>query len=761
MAPDSLASFSQQISGWTHELLEHGRFPFRKVSIAPTVATPAGEVKPDLVLWINQPSCMAGGVIFMPLKEEKSLFAGYAAAASSLGLQYFTVWGSRSISIHFAHPPYDQNVRLEIEETASPYDFRNSLRILLEELKPLAVTGAIPPQELSSWHLVNLCLMAVTEAQASILESMRRHRDELSSLDPERLSREHSWHTLFKLLLLITFDLLPETVHAERLEKALAIATESLPATLKECCHLPPQHTLPEAASIAFHHLFRRLTQIGWRDNHLRMQDALAKLLESSAVAAGSLLPEPESKNPLLCNPEHLDFPDSCSLLSNPGRLPGLLLERELHQLDPPLFSCTSPFQLPLGQEPLFGGIYGTLAGTSFHTGENLEDLLVHIRTTWPNRRFQLPRQPAPWALEWLHLFGMCAPEAEINLDTPHDWPRNPDSRFLTKIIAESFPSGEVILHPEGLLLKLRKTVADEYLVFTLPEGRQRKVEVRWLASSPDTAFAMALNLPDEMWGLLQREELAYRDISLLSAKMHPGLIRFLDSVWGHVMTMSCGVKMPKTLNLENVMQLADKLPLPPFALLEQLSTDEYLQATPEQLENDIEEWLGTETPRITSHPPNYDSAARRIRQGERKRLLDNVFVDGVPVFPGHYLYDYYQPETKTYILTGPLTFQRRFFNQVELSDHAGADVIVDNDLTAHALLLLSHGARGSAELPVSEEILSDIMQRYLNDLAALKESLIEQCNQICETAEKARRLARKLWREKNLPPWEFLERNF
>ena len=106
MLPDPLEIFSRQIAAWAEDLLEHGRYPFRKISVAPRVMTPAGEIRPDLVLWINRPSCMAGGVLFLPRGDAQEHYPAYAQAAQSLGLTCFAAWDTHAIEIRSTSPNY-------------------------------------------------------------------------------------------------------------------------------------------------------------------------------------------------------------------------------------------------------------------------------------------------------------------------------------------------------------------------------------------------------------------------------------------------------------------------------------------------------------------------------------------------------------------------------------------------------------------------------------------------------------------------------
>jgi len=769
MQPDPLERFTRQIASWTDELLTHGRYPFRKVAIAPRIVTPSGDSYPDMVLWINRASCMAGGVVFLSRDEGQASFPHYGETAETLGLQNFALWSSRAIEIRTSSPPYATHVRLPLGDNPSPDEFRSILMALLERLKPLAITGAVEPRALSAWHLANLCLLTLESARPGILDAVRRHREEDVLVPPEYRAENLAWHTLFHLLALSRFDLLPESVHAERLEKGMEIATAELPSPLLESCQCLDPAPLTEASAVAFHLLFRRLTQLGWHRDRARMAQTLRILLAESGrqLGAAERVGAPSENPAAWINPSVADLPALDTLISVPGRLPGLILSRELEGLPPVRSVAPSPFRLSLSSEGPIPGLSGRLLLHSFDEGLSNDELLVRLRLSWPNRRFRPPRNTPRWLLGLLHLLGLCAENGRIDIETPPDWPRSAPGHFLLEAINDSATLVHVELGHEVVRLVLSKALDDDLapLTIRLP-AEERTVDGAWLQGLPPSALGLALYLPPEGWKLLEQGDLAYYPLENTSRQERKGLRRFLESSWGTLLLDATGFTVARIERSVEMPGDEIPIPLPPRALLDQLGADELdaLQAEARQrhVDRELAQWFSTHAPESTTRRVRI-APSRRISGTAKQDILAATFRDGLPRFPDHYLFDHYRPDLEHFDLPGPLFFQRRFFNQIELAsrEKAGTTVTVDSDLIAHALLLCSHSGLEQVDLPRDPAVMADILNRYRDDLRALKERLIDGCNRLFEEAGQARSLAKKLWIQQGLPPWESIDVDF
>lgn len=117
---------------------------------------------------------MAGGVLLFPDGAENDQIETGLACSAALGLQHFVTWSSQEITFWntFGGTPSSQRT-LPLGRRASTSEFRQALTAIIRELKLLSVTGAIPPAQLSSHYLANLCLGAL-RAGAPFLEETHR-----------------------------------------------------------------------------------------------------------------------------------------------------------------------------------------------------------------------------------------------------------------------------------------------------------------------------------------------------------------------------------------------------------------------------------------------------------------------------------------------------------------------------------------------------------------------------------------------------------
>ena len=66
MDPSLLQQFRQQLASWIGNRLESQRLPFQRLELCPRTLTDQGHLVPDLVLWINRDSQLAGSMILLP-----------------------------------------------------------------------------------------------------------------------------------------------------------------------------------------------------------------------------------------------------------------------------------------------------------------------------------------------------------------------------------------------------------------------------------------------------------------------------------------------------------------------------------------------------------------------------------------------------------------------------------------------------------------------------------------------------------------------
>jgi hypothetical protein len=144
----------------------------------------------------------------------------------------------------------------------------------------------------------------------------------------------------------------------------------------------------------------------------------------------------------------------------------------------------------------------------------------------------------------------------------------------------------------------------------------------------------------------------------------------------------------------------------------------------------------------------------RRSGKADIEQIITAVFVDGVPLFPEHYLMNSYRPELQHYELCGPLQIAEEFFDRISLSaPETDRRLEVSGRLTAEALILVSHSGRTEVELPTDEQLLQSVLARYRVDLKHLWDNLVKECRRIEPHRQAAIRLAHKIWRQQGLPP--------
>ncbi len=147
----------------------------------------------------------------------------------------------------------------------------------------------------------------------------------------------------------------------------------------------------------------------------------------------------------------------------------------------------------------------------------------------------------------------------------------------------------------------------------------------------------------------------------------------------------------------------------------------------------------------------------RQAKADSLRQIAANVFIDGVPRFPEHYLYDHYRPDLQDYCFQGVLSPVEEFFGRVTLQDERGARLQADTADAARALVLASHTGRSSVSLPTDPQLLAQILNRYLSDVHRLRDNLLQQTRLFFADPREAMRMAEKIWQESSLPPWKLL----
>lgn len=771
--------FCQQLATWAETAIEKGRYPFRKVEKFPALLTEIGELRPPLVFWINRDSFMAGGLLLLPPKEAEESVEFGRQCARALGLRHFVTWAAREIV--FWEDSGNSVTRwktLPSQNSGNPAtaDFYSALTDVMAELKVLAVLGAVSPQQLSPYCLANLCRSALETIQPSIDESYRLARSDrsLQTKQPTaKLARIKGALSLLRLLTLCFHERLPNTIQSDGLERAMLFALDTLPTALR----VPLQMTedeipLPAESSICLHHLLRRLNQLQCSRDRQRAARIIDVLRAYLAVQLGGL-PLPFITDPVrgLALRINADQPvlmaTPAAEVANPALLALFALWRELQSSPPPL-QAADPFSL--SPTPPLAAINGSLIDESIPDEAERRILAAHLRLSWPTRRLALPSRAPRWSWAFVHLLGLMESGAEMAIRVPADWLTAAYGERICQLLAE-----ECVLHflcrDDAGRLQLRLTrQQDSTAVSSLlgPEGL-RQVPWQQLAAGPRSFYRLALELPEQLFRLLQEQALRFPDAAGWPEKFERSIFLFTRSPLGSWLwaMVSDGQSLPAPSVLRTEI-CRFGLPLPAdsiLAELEQLPGEETERLTLSVFDSELVRLLGIkhaiELPAMRKIRPRHSgepTVKKPMRQELAEQIIARACVDGLPRFPEQYLYDYYRPVLNEYSFTGPLRYGDEFFGHVQLLDQANLTLEVEGQDTARALLLASYGNPSGVALPADQELAGTILARYLMDLRGLRRELIRQCHLQMAEPRAADAMVEQIWQSLGLPPWLFVQ---
>ncbi|MFO7984006.1 MAG: hypothetical protein R6V08_11175 [Desulfuromonadales bacterium] len=782
MTPETLTLFARQLADWARQIIDNGRSPFRKVEQSPVVHTDHGQVRPSLVFWINRQSLMAGGILMLPENRPDENLEEAAACARALGLSHFVSWAPSEIvfwqTSEGETPQRCKTVRQGGPEEMDIEGFRDELASVMDELKLLSLTGNIPPRELSHHYLANLCFGYLDASREKLAETHRIARSEgqLGSpvYEPEYWARRRGALSLFQLLALSYNDLLPDNVRPERLEKAMKLHLPELPAGLATPTdgNNHEDIPLPEDVAVLLHHLFRRIAQVGWRHDSHRALETVRLLMHHLAPCLGmhflvdELPAEPPEGPVVMVNVagdqmagEEIHFVGSASALA------GAALERNILQLPPFATVAETPLEAAIPSEKaslLLGSLDIGREPAPRPLRRKREDSL---RRSWPTRRFTLAPRTPEWYYSLLHLLGLAAPKGSITLELDPAWLDRGFSASLFELLDDQFVLAGVKTIPSGRhrVSMFRKPAPATAIEVVGPHGT-RDVSALPSGISTRSMILLALQLPENVYKLIARNQLRlpsereWDDIPpdglrvFASSSLGQGLWQLLDGRRRHAGDEILAEKWRQS-----------GCPLPPIEVLSNLQRTSGGEQDQKETDGELAFWLGTDI-------AGSDFAATTSLRVRRKRseaspdrnslseeISRQVFVDGIPRFPEHYLFDYYRPELVDFHIRGPLAVTSSFFSCVELSGPAGQQFEVEGDETAHALVLSSHRSPGTVSLPVDRKMTGEILQRYRTDLKHLRQQLVRETHSRIGDSKSAKAVVEDIWENQGLPPWNLI----
>ncbi|MCP3177083.1 hypothetical protein MJO47_08195 [Desulfuromonas sp. KJ2020] len=784
MDPHTARLFAEQLARWTESHIHLGRSPLKKVEVFSSLLTSAGELSPPLIFWINRDSFMAAGVVLFPSGHTHDANDSGIHCAEALGLRHFISWAPKEVVIWEVQSGGCQKrktLTLSGHGDEGEEAFRETLLLLLEEVKMLSVTGAIAPADLSPFYLVNLCLGAITSAFPFIAEQYLVTREAIRlGADPAALTTL-AYHkatlTLLRLLALISYDRLPPSVQPEGLDRATIYAMETLPDILQQA--MKPQSTeqpLPLEAATRFHHFFRRMLQLPQRKNHDFLTRVLQPLLAKDAPQLGGF-PLPSENKPssdtacLFIHPDGINKStdeEVMEVASQPILAYTALLRNFLH-IPPAIAQGTSVLRfLPPGAP---NKVIGTLKDNRLPSMMERQELATLLRGSWPNRRLPLLAGTPLWGWEFIHLLGLAGDGASLELRIPDAWIYQDFGAPLFDLIKEYFVLTCIRAEGDnGLTISLQKTVDEDAQTTFELDKETRSINWSLLRSGHRSLLALGLRLPAYLFKWLETGTLQFVEPTHWPAEKEREIYLFAQSTLGQFLwsVIAGQTKLPSQKNLRQAI-LDQGLPLPGAEILQSLAPipwregEKIPRAT---IDSELALWMDNQSGQNLPKPLKRPARTRSSRRAKTTLPLtdlvasigDVVFRDGIPLFPEQYLYDYYKPQLTPYKWQAPLRVSEVFFGQYTLRDDLGTILEVEGLETAKALVLISHTGRTETDLPQELQLTATLLERYIRDLRTLKDSLYQQVNRHMPNQQDAEDLAREIWSGQDLPPWDILE---
>ena len=768
MDPILLQQFRQQLASWIETRLESQRLPFQRLEICPDTLTDQGTLVPDLVLWINRDSQLAGSMILLPDVINDQVLAKGISLSRALGLGHFTTWSAHEVSIwdvtseesvlrdSFSLPPVSR---------ITPKDFQQTLDDLLERLKIVTVTCAPPIAKYSIHYFANLCLRTLQELDPGLTISARIAAGQTAADKWVELApREKAWMSLWRMLFLLQQDRLPPGLQPERLEFAIRYALTDL--TKGQLSWLDIQDNeapLAEEDAVRLHHLTSRLSQLGWPHSYEHTEDLISLLLEEAARSFGlepSHLPWSTDELSLCVSCQPPQSVDNCSLIAPRAYLAGLAFKASL-QAQTTTDSYAEALQ-SLDTVRHFTSAIAILKNTQRLNRKDRDANLILLRQVWPTRRFDLPRDTPAWLWDALYLVGLISDDLSLTL--PQDWHRVPGILTLWAILGERYHLVEISISETGRQsLHFVQTVKNVTSVHVHRNSQKIEVPCEILASQKPGTTQVWLKASEQVLTLL-----CNRALTVVGSHWPNwpesqtwGAFIFLQTNLGRYLWALCSDQsdLPEFDAVTEAI-LTFGVPIPNEIILSDLSlvgsSNTLIVPESELLEREFASIFGP-TPDLPESAINVISDTPKIRRksnAQASPITSKVFLDGIPHFPEHYLMDIYRPALTHYDLRGPIEIAEEFFDRISLRtiDHVHT-LEVSGKIVAEALILASYAGKETVFLPEEEPLLEEIVLHYRSDLERLWDNLIRECRRFEPHRQAAIKLARRIWKQQGLPP--------
>lgn len=767
MDPETLHSFRAQIHDWIEQRLAAGRYPFRRVETCPELFCEQGVEIPDLVLWINRSSCLAGAVLLMPPRPDAECLRRGRRAAEALGLANFVLWSAREVSIWSVDETADapvETLELSALPTVTAQAFEAVLDQLLSRLKLFAVSGLTPRGDHPPHYFANLCRLALDEVLPTQWEVSRTSAGgTCSDAWADRASREKAWLTLWRLLLLLAEERLPSSLQPHRLEQVMTYALDDFT--------LPPETgliigsgepALAEEASIGFYHLGNRLKQLGWACDRGKAAKTIIILLRHAADVFGLFGQShaaPEAEQSLTVNCAWPQPPHNQAVVAVAPYRAGMDLFLILQGSEPSRTQATSITDLT--GHPLPPRAVAYLADRSIPSQQDRSRRLLKLREVWPNHRFSFPAGSPTWVWEGLHLAGLLPAPASLQLILEPGWAWVPGVETLWNYLLKRHRLAGCAATGEGLILLNFASPADEdVLDLSRRDGAVRMPHDTVDLRSP-ALLNFCLHCHRDALELVQSGQLRLchelPEGGLAGQRINEIFLFLRSSLGLHILQHQWGQRNPPPLSKLPEILARTSVLLPGEDVLAAFAVLDWDPEQPEPERSRLDRILQScwgRLPDVTLEPStqNVRQAQRIQRSKVRLQVDQTVFVDGIPSFPEDYLRQYFRPELREFSISGPLEPFDSFFDKVFLRTADGSEIQVDSEATARALLVASRLGCATVRLPKDAALVERILTQYLDDLDALWQDLVRECRRQVPARARALSMARTIWKARNLP---------
>ena len=689
--------------------------------------------------------------------------------ADALVLGSFITWAPRDViiwQVTDGTPKQLHSFSLPPASRIVTDDFQNTLKALLEKLKTISVSTAPPATELSLHYHANLCLRNLQELAPGLTVSARIAAGQTEADDwLESAPAEKAWMSLWRMLFLIGKRQLPPGLKPEKLEQVMryALADHTSGTQALGCLDIrkdePP---LQDQEAVRLHHLASRLRQLGWPQSH-QQATALVDLLLSEVSYRYGLVPPrlpwdtDDATHWVNCTPPRTSG-DRTLIVPRPCHA-GWAVRASLTESAQPYTFEEDLFSLAPANKPV--SAVAVFKNTKLLQREQRESQLIRLRQAWPNRRFDLPRKTPAWLWQALFLSGQASDK--LSLVLPQAWHKAAGVEIFWSLLREHYQLTDITECGSGRqALRLIRWDGNQVRITAHLAGTEFALPPAASDHKPGT-LQIWLLAPNAIRALLHDREFAPAG-SQWSDWTEPvkwGTYLFLRTRLGRYLWDLCsdGAELPDPGTAEGAAQqhgllLPDERCLTGLGLSGSLLSGEEPEDT--VLEREFASIFGAvpEVPQPLTDVTSTRPKARRSGKADLEQIIRAVFVDGVPLFPEHYLMNSYRPELLHYTLHGPLHVAEEFFDCISLSA-PGTDrrLEISGRITAEALILVSHSGRTEVELPKDEQLLQSALERYRADLKRLWDNLVKECRRIEPHRQAAIRLAHRIWRQQGLPP--------